>query len=100
MIYKFIALLQSRAETASFILFNLWHHKVGLISSSVGQSFFDKQTFKSFKCTIDESIKGAASLRRYGITFDGNINIKYKISPVLFLICFSYPLQSVIFCLT
>ena len=28
-------------------------------------------------CTIDESIKGAASLRRYGITFDGNIDIMY-----------------------
>ena len=27
------------------------------------------------ECTIDESIKGAASLRRYGITFDGNIDI-------------------------
>ena len=25
--------------------------------------------------TIDESVKGAASLRRYGITFDGNIHI-------------------------
>ena len=28
-----------------------------------------------FLCTIDESIKGVASLRRYGITFDGNIHI-------------------------
>ena len=35
-----------------------------------------------FLCTIDESIKGAASLRRYGITFDGNINVKYKTPPV------------------
>ena len=26
-------------------------------------------------CTIDESIKGAASLGRYGITFDGNIDV-------------------------
>ena len=38
--------------------------------------------FQNFECTIDESIKGAASLRRYGITFDGNINIKYKTSPL------------------
>ena len=30
---------------------------------------------KLFQCTIDESIKGAASLKRYGITFDGNIHI-------------------------
>ena len=28
-------------------------------------------------CTINESIKGAASLRRYGITFDGNIDVLY-----------------------
>ena len=27
-------------------------------------------------CTIDEFIKGAASLRRYGITFDDNIDIE------------------------
>ena len=26
-------------------------------------------------CTIDESIKGAASLSRYGITFHGNIDV-------------------------
>ena len=26
-------------------------------------------------CTINESIKGAASLGRYGITFDGNIDV-------------------------
>jgi hypothetical protein len=30
-------------------------------------------------CTIDEFIKGAASLRRYGITFDDNINIMYML---------------------
>ena len=34
-----------------------------------------KQTDSVFQCTIDESVKGAASLRRYGITFDGNIHI-------------------------
>ena len=28
--------------------------------------------------TINESIKGAASLRRYGITFDGNIDVVYN----------------------
>ena len=33
------------------------------------------QTWKIFQCTIDESIKGAASLRRYGVTFDGNIHL-------------------------
>ena len=32
-----------------------------------------------FLCTIDESIKGAASLRRYGITFDGNIDVQYRL---------------------
>ena len=37
------------------------------------------------QCTIDESIKGAASQRRYGITFDGNINIKYNIPPVTYV---------------
>ena len=26
-------------------------------------------------CTIDESIKGAVSLSRHGITFDGNIDV-------------------------
>ena len=36
-------------------------------------------------CTIDESIKGAASLRRYGITFDGNIDKKYKTPPHFYL---------------
>ena len=36
----------------------------------------------NLQCTIDESIKGAASQRRYDITFDGNINIKYKTSPL------------------
>ena len=30
-----------------------------------------------FICTIDESVKGAANLRRYGITFDGNIDMIY-----------------------
>ena len=44
-----------------------------------------KQTCKSFQCTIDESIKGAASLRRYGITFDGNIDKKYKTPPHFYL---------------
>ena len=29
-------------------------------------------------CTIDESIKGAASQNRYGITFDGNIDVLYN----------------------
>ena len=28
--------------------------------------------------TIDESIKGAASQNRYGITFDGNIDVMYN----------------------
>ena len=31
-------------------------------------------------CTIDDSIKGAASLSRYGITFDDIIDVKY--SPI------------------
>ena len=35
----------------------------------------------NLQCTIDESIKGAASQRRYGITFDGNINIIVLIFP-------------------
>ena len=39
----------------------------------------------NLQCTIDESIKGAASQRRYGITFDGNINIKYNIPPVTYV---------------
>ena len=30
-----------------------------------------------FLCTIDESIKGAASQNRYDITFDGNIDVLY-----------------------
>ena len=34
-------------------------------------------------CTIDESIKGAASLRRYGITFDGNIDVMYIFSKLV-----------------
>ena len=42
-------------------------------------------------CTIDESIKGVASLRRYDITFDDNIDIKYKKPPV-FLLTF-FPLK-------
>ena len=29
-------------------------------------------------CTIDESVKGAASQNRYGITFDGNIDVLYN----------------------
>ena len=29
--------------------------------------------------TIDESIKGAASQKRYDITFDGNINVSYNL---------------------
>ena len=41
----------------------------------------------NFHCTIDESIKGATSLRRYGITFDGNIDIKYKIPCFFTLPC-------------
>ena len=39
----------------------------------------------NFQCTIDDSIKGAASLRRYGITFDGNIDIKYMTLPVTYV---------------
>ena len=39
----------------------------------------------NFQCTINESIKGAASLRRYGITFDGNIDIKYTTLPVTYM---------------
>ena len=34
-------------------------------------------TFLFDICTIDESIKGAASQNRYGITFDGNIDVLY-----------------------
>ena len=40
--------------------------------------------WSNLQCTIDESIKGAAS-QRYGITFDGNINIKYNIPPVTYV---------------
>ena len=35
-------------------------------------------TFLFDICTIDESIKGAASQNRYGITFDGNIDVMYN----------------------
>ena len=35
-------------------------------------------TFLFDICTIDESIKGAASQNRYGLTFDGNINVMYN----------------------
>jgi hypothetical protein len=41
--------------------------------------------FQNFECTIDEFIKGAARLRRYGITFDANINIKYKNPPFTYV---------------
>ena len=34
-------------------------------------------TFDSSICTINESIKGDASQSRYGITFDGNIDVMY-----------------------
>ena len=34
-----------------------------------------KQTWQLLQCTTGESIKGAASLRRYRITFDGNIHL-------------------------
>ena len=44
-----------------------------------------EEYFQKFECTIDESIKGAASLRRYGITFDDNINIKYKTPPFTYM---------------
>ena len=57
----------------------------------------NKQTWKLFQCTIDESIKGAASLRRYGITFDGNIDVMYPfyfqnnlVTYVIFLVDFSW----------
>ena len=33
--------------------------------------------------TIDESIKGAASQNRYGITFDGNIDVMYNGSTIV-----------------
>ena len=35
----------------------------------------DQVRIKTQVCTIDEFIKGAASLRRYGITFDDNIDV-------------------------
>ena len=35
--------------------------------------------------TINESIKGAASLRRYGITFDGNIDVMYISKKLTYL---------------
>ena len=44
-----------------------------------------KTNWQLFQCTIDESVKGAASLRRYGITFDGNIHIWYNTTPILSL---------------
>ena len=44
-----------------------------------------EEYFQKIECTIDESIKGAASLSRYGITFDDNINIKYKTPPVTYV---------------
>ena len=40
-------------------------------------------------CTIDESIKGAASQNRYDITFDGNIDVLYN-----FQWLFSYEIES------
>ena len=40
-------------------------------------------------CTIDESIKGAASQNRYDITFDGNIDVLYN-----FQWLFSYGIES------
>jgi hypothetical protein len=38
----------------------------------------------SVYCTIDEFIKGAASLRRYGITFDDNIDVMYMLKFIFF----------------
>ena len=52
----------------------------------------NKSFWQRFTCTIDESIKGAASLRRYGITFDDNINKKYNTPPVTYVVpykCFT-----------
>ena len=42
--------------------------------------------FPYVQCPIDEIIKGAASLRRYGITFDDKIDVKYKTPQVVWTI--------------
>ena len=47
---------------------------------------FTTWRFTNVQCTIDESIKGAASLRRYGITFDDNIDVAYKTPQVVWTI--------------
>ena len=50
-------------------LFTEWNVFINQISIKTNMTVVPVQ------CTIDESIKCAASLRGYGITFDGNINI-------------------------
>jgi hypothetical protein len=48
----------------------LWSFKLKLHFQTLST---DRETF--IICKIDESIKGATNLRRYGITFDDNINM-------------------------
>ena len=46
------------------------------VSSVIENMLIKSLPFDVVICTIDESIKGAASLvGRYGITFDGNIDV-------------------------
>ena len=45
------------------------------VSSVIENMLIKSLPFDVVICTIDEAIKGAASLGRYGITFDGNIDV-------------------------
>ena len=48
------------------------------VSTVIENMLIKSLPFDVVICTIDESIKGAASLGRYGITFDGNIDVVYN----------------------
>ena len=70
-----------KKQTLICLMYSQKHEHI-LFRSNIISPFIFKRSFQLLihlqQCTIDESVKGAASQRRYDITFDGNIHISYK----------------------
>ena len=89
------ALLAQKYLSSLWQFWFIWFLPYFTINGFLIQIGQEKSYFSSFfhhsLCTIDESIKGAASQNRYDITFDGNINVLYIFQSVCIYLIFPLP---------